>query len=326
VRSFSDDEPHFRVRGSDDPSTVAPAGPEAPASDGLPDEDGKVGQLVAGSYRLLRRIGEGGSSDVYEARREPSGERLAIKIARADGAPPPEQFQRVVVEAQAASAVGHPGIVGVLDFGHLAGGEPYLVMELVEGEDLAACLRRERRLAPPVAVDICVQVLEALEAAHRAGVIHCDVKPQNVLLARRADGGWTARMTDFGLAAPSRLAQDAGPAPQLGTVVGTPHFMAPEQARWVGPLDARVDVYAAGVLLYRMLTGKLPYDGISVTEVLVRVLTEPTPHPRTVNPFVPLELEPVILRAMARRREDRYATAAEFAAALRLVRDRLALT
>ncbi len=295
-------------------------------SDGARGEAGKVGQLVAGKYRLVRYIGEGATSEVWEARAEPSGERLAIKIVRAAGAPPPEQFERAVAEARAASAVGHAGLVRVLDAGKLAGGEPYVATELVFGEDLAACLRRERRLAPDEALDICVQLLEVLDAVHRAGVIHCDLKPQNVLLARREDGGRTVRITDFGLAARSRWAQGGGPALQPGVVRGTPYFMAPEQARPIGPLDGRVDVYAVGVLLYRMLTGKLPYDGISVTEVLVRVLTEPPPRPRIVNPLLPRELEPVLLRAMARRRDDRYATAEEFAAALRVVREQLVRT
>jgi serine/threonine-protein kinase len=323
---LSDDGPEFPARGSGGLSTAQGAGSRSSAADGASDEAGKVGQLVAGKYRLLRFIGEGRTSAVYEAREEPSGERLAIKILRAAGAPSPEQFERVVAEARAAGAVGHPGIVRVLDSGHLAGGEPYLALEMVDGEDLGACLRRERRLAPRVAIDICLQLLEALEAAHRAGLIHCDLKPQNVLLARGDDGGLAVRITDFGVAAPSRPDPGVGPAPQRGTVTGTPHFMAPEQARPVGPLDARVDIYVAGVLLYRMLTGKLPYDGISVTEVLVRVLTEPAPRPRIVNPLLPRDLEPVLLRAMARRRDDRYATAGEFAAALRLVREGLGRT
>jgi len=291
---------------------------------GSPGDD-PVGKVLAGKYRVVRRIGGGAVADVYEAVHEQIGSRLALKILRREFARFPEVSRRFLTEARAASSVGHPGIIQVFDIGQLDGGELFMVMELLQGLDLSVLQLQDGRFDPSRAAGIACQLLGALEAAHKAGVIHRDLKPENVLLLRGPAGEEWAKIIDFGIA---RLTQD-GPAALRrtaeGSVLGSPYYMSPEQARGQGDLDARTDLYAVGVMLYEMLTGELPYTGTSIQGIVERLLSDPFPKPREVVPSIPEELERVILRATARNRDDRFATAAEFAEALRPFRGEGAL-
>lgn len=276
-----------------------------------------IGSLIAGKYRVTQRLGGGGVADVYEAVHEGIGQRFAIKVLKPEFSAFPDLAERFLVEARAAAAVRHPGVITIVDVGRLDQGAPYLVMELLHGESLADLIERKGRLPQEEAVALCLQLLDALQAAHEKGVIHRDLKPENVFLARGPGGVPWAKLIDFGIA---RLAQTGPAALRLttqGMVMGTPLYMAPEQARGLPNIDGRADLYAVGVILFEMLTGKVPFTGNTPEEVLVRVLSEPFPSARALDESIPPALDDVIRRATARRREERFASAAEFAEALR---------
>jgi serine/threonine protein kinase len=273
--------------------------------------------LLAGKYRVVRRLGEGGVADVYEGVQEEIGQRVAIKILKRDLMEIPGLSERFLVEARVAGAVGHPGIVQVFDYGHLPSGEPYLVMELLVEEDLYKVLRRAKRFEIQHAIGVLLHVLDALGAAHRAGVVHRDMKPENVIITRGPGGEPWAKVIDFGIA---RIISVGAALPRqtaVGTLIGTPHYLSPEQARGEQDIDARTDIYSVGVMLFELLTGKTPFEGGTAVEVAERVLTDAFPSPRSLNASISVELEQVILKATAHRREDRYATAREFMDALR---------
>jgi len=284
--------------------------------------DDLVGTVLGGRYRITGRLRAGGVAELYEATHVQIGQRFAVKVLKPEFLGHAELAERFLTEARAASAVGHPGIVQVLDFGHLRTGEPYLVMELLQGEDLKQLLERKKRLTEPEAITIALHVLDALGAAHKAGVLHRDLKPENVVLVRGPEGRPWAKLIDFGIARVTSRDPAARRLTRHGTVMGTPAFMAPEQARGSVHVDARADLYSVGVMLFEMLTGELPFRGASPTEVMVRLLQDDFPRPRQVCPEVSPEMEQVILRATAKKPENRYASAAEFVAALRELRAR----
>ncbi|MBN1771963.1 MAG: serine/threonine protein kinase, partial [Deltaproteobacteria bacterium] len=237
------------------------------------------GMVIDGKYRLVRKIGSGGVGTVFEATHVVIGQRFAIKVLRPENVGSATLALRLVQEAKSAGAVDHPSIIKVFDAGRTKDGLTYLVMELLHGEELAAHIRARAPFAPDEAVDITCDVLEALVAAHGRGIIHRDLKPENVFLTRGPRGQRWTRLLDFGIAKVVDHKLGAPRLTQVGTVVGTPFYMAPEHARGVRDLDARVDVYAAGVMLFEMLTRRVPYDGASYNEVLAKVLSDPFPPP-----------------------------------------------
>jgi serine/threonine-protein kinase len=244
------------------------------------------------------------------------GHRVAIKLLRPEYAGNAELAARFLQEALAAAAIGHPGIVKVFDAGVGSDGRAYVVMEFLEGEDLQKLQTRQRRLAVADAAEIFVDVLDALAATHAAGIVHRDMKPENVFLARGPRGARVVKLLDFGVA---RLAEGSPQSLRLtrpGAVIGTPYYMAPEQARGKRPVDGAVDVYAVGVMLFESLCGRLPFTGGTHEAVLARVLSEPFPKARTFQPDLPAGLEAIIARATARQPAERFADAAEFARAL----------
>ena len=275
------------------------------------------GKVLDGKYRLTRRLGSGGVGTVYEAVHELIGQKFALKVLKPEYATSPTLAQRLVQEAKAASAVDHPSIIKIFDAGRTRDGLTFLVMELLVGQELSA---RIRGSADPVpfqeAVDITSDVLDALVAAHAKGIIHRDLKPENVFLTRGPHGQRWVKLLDFGIA---KIVDHRMAGPRLthaGTVVGTPFYMAPEHARGARDLDARVDVYATGVMLFEMLTKRVPFDGQSYNEVLAKVLSEPFPRPRKFNGNIPEGLEAVLLRATAKDRNARFPSAAAFLEAL----------
>jgi phosphate/phosphite/phosphonate ABC transporter binding protein len=297
---------------------------EMPADDDLPAGDVALEQtdvlpptpMVGGKYRLGRLLGEGGMGAVYEAEHTGLGVRVAVKLLNEVFTTDPSAVQRFRREARAAAAIRHANVVEVTDTGtDEETGVPFIVMELLEGESLSSLLRRERVLSPGTASLVVCQILAGLAAAHDKGVIHRDLKPGNILLARTPDGGLMVKLLDFGISKfyESATAVDVT---ATGAVIGTPRFMAPEQAKGQSDLDARVDVYSAGVLFYRMLTGKLPFAATTQDEVIRLILQgKPTP-PRTLRPEIPPELEAVVLKAMATERDERYPDARAFFADL----------
>ena len=273
-------------------------------------------RTVSGKYRLGRQIGEGGMGTVYEAEHVGLGTRIAIKLLGETLSENPTFVKRFRREARAAAAVRHENVVSVTDTGTDETGVPYIVMELLEGESLAATLRRELILIPQAAAEVTAQMLLGLESAHTHGVIHRDLKPGNIFLARQNDGTYRVKILDFGI---SKFIEDASNASVTvqGAIVGTPNFMAPEQVTGEKRIDSRVDLYAVGIMLYRMVTGKLPYAGGSTKEVYQAIVDGEPLQPREIRPDVPEDLERVILKAMALDPEDRFQNAVEFLDALR---------
>jgi hypothetical protein len=266
-----------------------------------------IGSVLGGRYKLNARVGEGGMATVYDAEDLLLGRRVAVKIPLPSFAADPAFATRFENEARAAAALTHPNLVNVYDVGE-SEGTRFIVMEFVEGETLKDLIRREGPLLPEDVVQVGQQMGDALDTAHRRGLIHRDVKPQNILLTPEG----RVKLTDFGIA----LALGADSATRTGTLLGSVQYLAPEIARGESatPLS---DVYALGVVLYEMCTAQLPYAGDTPLAIaLQHVEGEPRPL-HELNPDVPPVLEAIILRAMAKQPADRYPTAASLADALR---------
>jgi len=273
------------------------------------------GSILGGRYEIVRRIARGGMGIVWEARHTALGRRVAIKVLKAElvgSEPALERFRR---EAKAAAVIRHPHIVDVVDYGVTDRGEPYIVMELLDGEDLATLLAREGRLPVGRACGIARQVARGLSVAHTAGIVHRDLKAENVFLLS-IDGCDFAKILDFGIA---RSAESDGEVSRLtgtGMVMGTPHYLSPEAARGQTDLDRRADLYALGVIVYEMIVGHPPFRGGSLLEVVYKHIHEAPISPRTVHPDVPTEIDAVVLRALEKDREVRWQSAEEMLAAL----------
>jgi tRNA A-37 threonylcarbamoyl transferase component Bud32 len=269
-----------------------------------------LSEKSVGRYQLMERLGQGAMAQVYRAHAPVSDTDVAVKILHSHLTGDEGLEARFRREAQAAASLDHPNIIAVLDYG--SDGElSYLVMELVDGPSLKTVLQqRDKPLAPEEAVRLVAALADALEHAHQQGVVHRDVKPSNVLLR---DGRLDSPvLTDFGVA---RMVE-ATVVTASGTTLGTPTYMAPEQGEGK-PGDGRSDVYALGVILYELLTGRPPFDAESPYALILRHIHTPPPSPRTLRPALSSALEAVILRALAKEPEARYPTAAAFAAALR---------
>jgi serine/threonine-protein kinase len=234
--------------------------------------------------------------------------KVAIKLIRADlldGEEHADYIARFQREARIAARCAHPNIVAVYDFA-VHEGNPFLAMEYVEGSNLSQMLKEKGRLAPSSTVAIMAQVLDALACAHGFGIVHRDVKPANILLP-----GERVKVTDFGI---SRI--DTSGLTQTGAVIGTPSYMSPEQCRG-DPVDGRSDLFSAGVVLYESLSGARPFPGRNMTEIVLKVISEPPPDIRMLRGDLPAWLVGVVERALAKRPDDRFASAQEMAAALR---------
>jgi serine/threonine-protein kinase len=252
---------------------------------------------------------------VYSAEHTLIGRKAAIKVLLPEMSAHPEIVERFFNEARAASAVSHPGIVDIFDFGKDGDGSAYIVMELLEGESLHERIGRKRVLDPAEALDIAQQVAGALAAAHDAGIVHRDLKPDNIFLIPAPDmpSGERVKLLDFGIA---KLSDSFGARKtRAGVVMGTPSYMAPEQCEGMVNADRRTDLYALGCMLYEMVCGRLPFDG-EVAAVLVSHITGTPVAPRHINPALPVGVEALILRLMRKKPEERYDTAREVMAAI----------
>jgi tRNA A-37 threonylcarbamoyl transferase component Bud32 len=264
-----------------------------------------AGKTVGRRYRLLGVLGEGGFGTVYEGVDERLGRRVAVKVVKPWWAEDPEWTGRFEQEAKLAASLNHRGIVQVHDSGRDVQAGLYIVCELVEGESLADRARRARVPAPE-AVRIVAEILDALQAAHERGVIHRDIKPQNVLI----DHDGAVKLADFGVA---RLSGGMTNSSASATVIGTPVYMSPEQARG-RTVKATADVYSVGVLLYELLAGEPPFTGDNHVELAMKHVSDPPP---ALPPKVPAALRDVVSKALAKDPSDRYASAAQMASALR---------
>ncbi|MBN2204138.1 MAG: Stk1 family PASTA domain-containing Ser/Thr kinase [Thermoleophilia bacterium] len=267
------------------------------------------GQVVNERYRVLRKLGGGGMADVYLGEDLTLGRRVALKVLLQRFLGDAQFIERFRREAKAAAGLNHPGIVAIYDWGQV-GGTPYIVMEYVEGETLKDLIRRRGRLGGAEAVDLTLGLLAGVELAHRHGIIHRDIKAQNILIDRNG----AAKITDFGIA----RAGDSGMT-EAGSILGTAQYLSPEQARGL-PVDERSDLYSVGVVLYEMLTGRVPFSGDSAVNVAMQHVNELPEEPVTLVPGMPTSLNQIVLRALAKDPDHRYASAAEFAADLRAAR------
>ena len=276
-----------------------------------------IGQMF-GNYRAIQLIGEGGMGVVYLAEHPGIGRRAAVKVLRPGLTENPEIAKRFFNEARAANAIRHPGIVEVFDSGTLPTGVSYLVMELLEGESLAARLRRGR-LPIGVTRNIAAQVASGLAAAHAAGIVHRDLKPDNLFLVPdyRDASIETVKILDFGIA---KLGQDASRTSSVrtrtGSVMGTPAYMSPEQCRGTKEVDARTDIYALGVILFEMVCGRTPFVSEGFGEMVHLHISATPPAPRAIEPSVPAELEQLILRCLVKEPSERLQTMTELQEAL----------
>ena len=277
-----------------------------------------TGDLIDGKYRIVRLIGEGGMGAVYEGENMRIHRRVAIKVLHAGVAQTAEAVARFEREAQAAGRIGSEHIVEVLDLGNLPSGDRYMVMEFMDGDSLSSRIRARGRLTAGEVYPIVHQLLEALAAAHGAGIIHRDLKPDNVyLLKSRGGKADFVKLLDFGISKFNQMSGDSGfSMTRTGAVMGTPYYMAPEQAKGSRELDHRVDLYAAGVILYEAITGEVPFNADTFNELLFKIVLE---QARPVEQVVP-ELDPtfaaIVNKSMAREPSARFQSAREFQQAL----------
>jgi eukaryotic-like serine/threonine-protein kinase len=253
-------------------------------------------------------------ADVFLAHDEVLDRDVALKLLKDEYAEDEEFIERFKREAQSAAALSHPNIVSIFDRGETEDGTYYIAMEYLPGGTLKDHILKHGSLPPPMAAEVALQTAEALQTAHKRGIIHRDVKPRNILVAASGD----VKVTDFGIA----RAADATTTSHLGDILGTAKYMSPEQAMGepVGPAS---DLFSLGVVLYEMLTAKVPFDASTPADVSVRHAAGPPPHPRKLNPEVPVGMDALVMRLLARDPEDRYESAAELIEDLRRVRDGL---
>jgi serine/threonine-protein kinase len=260
---------------------------------------------MAGEYRLRRKLGEGGFGAVYEAEHPVLKRRAAVKVLHQAAGRDSEAVRRFISEAQAANQIRSRHIVDIFSFGTLADGRHFYVMDLLEGEPLDRCLAREVRFDVPTALQLLRPIAEALDAAHAAGVVHRDLKPQNIFLTWGPHGETIPKLLDFGMA---KLLGDSPIRTLSGTPMGTPLYMSPEQARGE-KVDGRSDVYALGVLTHELLTGRLPISGDSTIVVLMAHILQPPPRVSEACPEVPSALDAPLLRMLDKDPAVRPATA-----------------
>ncbi|MDQ4041247.1 MAG: protein kinase, partial [Actinomycetota bacterium] len=265
--------------------------------------------VVDQRYSIVRRIGSGGMADVYCAQDLQLGRKVALKLLYRRFAEDEEFVERFKREASSAAGLQHPHVVGVYDRGEWDG-TYYIAMEYLEGRSLKQILQEEGPLAPERAVDVVLQILQAARFAHQRGIVHRDIKPHNVIL----DDEGRAKVTDFGIARAG-----ASDMTETGSIMGTAQYLSPEQAQGhaVGP---RSDLYAIGIVLYELLCGRVPFDGDSPVTIALKQVSELPIPPSAYNPVIPPELDAIVLHALEKEPERRFANADEFAAALQEAR------
>jgi protein kinase-like protein len=292
-----------------DEETDAAAPPTEVAPEPVP------GRLLGGRYLLRRRLAIGGFGAVFEASDRRLEKRVAVKVLSPHVAGNREMLTRFRREAIAASAVGHEGIVAVTDFDRDADGTYFIAMELLDGRDLADLIAGSGPLAPGRALTIAAGVADALDCAHHRGILHRDLKPANVFVLERSRGD-LVKVIDFGISKLMRRGAEAMELTRSGQVVGTPYYMAPEQAQGRAAIDGRADVYALGVILYEMLVGEPPFVGENYLEVAFQhVIAEPV-APSLRGAGTGKSLDRLVLRALAKSPEERFLSMAQFSAAI----------
>jgi serine/threonine protein kinase len=284
-----------------------------------PDPQARLGQIVDDRYRIVAHVATGGMATVYRAEHVHTGAPVAIKVLHPEFGDNEEIVARFRREVLASRSIQHPNVVAALDLGRLPDGSLYMVLEYIQGEDLLMLLARDKPLAQWRAVKIGLEVALALVAAHTAGVIHRDLKPDNVMLVERGGDRDFVKVVDFGIA---KVTKHRGrPLTALGSVFGTPDYMAPEQARGVD-VDQRTDLYALGAVLYEMLAGHTPFAHPNPGQVLLSQITKPPPP---LDSTIDGELARLVMQLLAKSPAERIQTAAELAERLQAILTRLTL-
>ena len=274
-----------------------------------------VGETI-GNYQLTAKLGEGGMGVVYLAEHPVIGRKVAMKAIHPELSRNPEVISRFVTEAKSVNQIGNEHIVDIHDFGTTGDGEFYFVMEFLQGEALSDRLKRAAPLDPARALAIAAQVADALGASHQHGIIHRDLKPENIFLITKGHTADFVKVLDFGLAKLTQGEEKVSHKTRTGSVMGTPYYMAPEQCEGRANIDHRADIYSLGVILFEMLTAKVPFGGEGYGEIIVKHMTTPVPSPRAINPRLSPAVEAIILRALAKPREQRFQSMELFAEAL----------
>jgi tRNA A-37 threonylcarbamoyl transferase component Bud32 len=279
-----------------------------------PDVDARIDDLVGttlmGRYKITRKIGQGGMGAVFEATHTLIGKPVAVKVLLDKYARRESIVARLEQEARLASATRHEHIIDINDFGTTEDGRTFVVMEYLEGESLAECLHREGTLGEQRILRIAQQIASALGAAHGKGIVHRDVKPENVFLLKRKDGDFV-KVVDFGISKSLRASDASREEEQIrltqtGMVLGTPLYMSPEQARGDDDLDQRIDVYALGVIMYELATGRVPFMGSNYLSVISQVLNDQPKSPRAIRHELSEEFDAIVMRALVKDKADRY--------------------
>jgi serine/threonine-protein kinase len=272
------------------------------------DADPNIGLVLYGQFEVQDECGQGAMGTVYRAHQRTIDRIVAIKILRRELLQEPGVVRRFVREARAAAKLSHPNIVAVHLVGETDDGVPFLVMEYVDGVSLEALCQKDGRQSPARTIALGRQIATALAEAHHAGIVHRDLKPANILVSAHARVPDLVKVLDFGIA---KIVDRSGGESQVtrdGMIFGTPHYIAPEQASGEA-IDARADLYALGVILFRLTTGRLPFEGGAGMQVVLRHLREPPPRPRDLEPSIPEPLESLILSCLAKDRSERPASA-----------------
>jgi len=280
-------------------------------------QDPLIGQVLAGKYRIDEKIDEGGMGCVYRATHVLMEKVIAVKVLHPALAADEKIVARFTREARAASRISHPHAINVTDFGESEGGIVYLVMEYLRGRTLKDVIRGDGPMPLSRAVEIVRQVSGALEAAHAEGVVHRDLKSDNIMLDETASGGDWAKVLDFGIAKIQQSVDKTDPgltAPNI--IIGTPQYMSPEQCAQASDIDARSDIYSFGIILYEMFVGHVPFTGDSPTVIMMKHLQEPPPSVLEERKDLPAEVGRVVARSLAKRPEDRFQTVGELHEAL----------
>jgi serine/threonine-protein kinase len=295
-----------------DTTTLCPADAEVLQS----VDDPLVGQTLAGKYLVEQLIKRGGMGAVYRGKHVMMDKTVAIKVLRPSLAGDDDVVARFSREAKAASRISHPHAVSVTDFGEAENGVVFLVMEYLDGRTLKDIIRSEGPIPLSRAVEITRQVSGALDAAHKEGVVHRDLKSDNIMLSQTNGGDW-AKVLDFGIA---KIQQPEGVRDHditaANLVLGTPQYMSPEQCSQTGPIDARSDVYSLGVIVYEMLAGRVPFTGESPTVIMMKQVQDPPPSILEARPDLPASVDKLIERALAKQPVDRFQTAGDLSEAL----------
>lgn len=304
-----------KAQAHDETRVVVPANARGTLRPTMTSESEQLAPgTAAGAYTIEAKLGSGGGGMIYAARHHVLGRDAAVKVLRSELVGSPTMVARFLREATAVNMIRHPNIVDIYEFGELPDGRPFYVMELLRGTDLKKLLRMHGRYSPEDVVMLLEQVCQALEAAHRAGIVHRDLKASNIILCD-TDAGPIAKLVDFGIAKLLHPEAGAQGLTEAGALLGTSHNMAPEQIRGE-EVDERTDIYALGILLYQLLTAQLPFTAENIQDVAWMHLQAPPPRPSQIAPIAPA-IDAVVLRCMEKERERRYPNVGAFITDLR---------